>query len=88
MLSIRYINTRITVSEAHYDDTHEPQSSSPRQTGSSCLIGVKTHPTIHHTYIKLHAKFQSNVISRSWEICDGNVNSHEDHYIPPASGGV
>ena len=30
---------------------------SRRQTGSVCPINLKMNPTIHHTYIKLHAKY-------------------------------
>ena len=41
-----------------------------RQTGSRNLTGLKTLPTIWHTYMKLVTKYQIPVINSCWEKCD------------------
>ena len=39
-----------------------------QQTGSSCRMDLKTHPTIQHTNMKLDAKYQQAMI-----VADKNV---------------
>ena len=41
-----------------------------RQTGIRNLMGLKTLPTIWHTYMKLVTKYQIFAINSCWEKCD------------------